>query len=79
MAYSIRRWISMNGMLIDDTRKARTEEETIKACQQLAGIFASSIITDDVKAKIKAMEPGETLKIKKTAAKLTLRIKRLKT
>ena len=78
MAYTIRRWITISGMLCDQSRTAKTAADAIKASKMLCGIF-QSVITDDIETKIKMLEPGEVLKIKKSAVKLTLRIKRLKT
>lgn len=76
MAYTIRRWLSSSGILFDDSKTVKTAEDAIKTAQSLAGIMAS-VITDDIKDRIRAMEPGEVIKIKKSSLKLTLRVKRL--
>lgn len=78
MKYSLRRWISLDGMLSDDVQTASTAEEAVKAAEHLSGMFTQNVITEEVKNQIKAMEKGETIKIKKSYLKYTLRIKRLK-
>lgn len=78
MKFSLRRWLSLDGMLTDDARTASTPEEAIKAAEQLSGMYAQTVISDEVKSQIKAMEKGERIKIKKSYIKYSLIIKRLK-
>ena len=77
MSYTVRQWLSASGCLFDDTRKAKTAEDAIEAAIKLAGIY-SSVIDDDVRARIRAMEPGDRVRINRPALKLTMIIRRTK-
>ena len=83
MGYTIRRWMSVSGwmsvpgMLFDDTRKVKTAEEAVKAAENLAGI-CRSLISDDVKNHIRELEPGERYWLKKKSLGFTMTVRRTK-
>ena len=77
MGYTIRRWMSVSGMLFDDTRKVKTAEEAVKAAENLAGI-CRSLISDGVKNHIRELEPGERYWLKKKSLGFTIAIGRTK-
>ena len=39
MGHLIRRWISADGMLIDDSTRTKSVEDAVEAARRLAGIF----------------------------------------
>lgn len=75
MSYTIRRWMSLGDMLIDDSAKAKTADEAVEKARKLAGI-CSSLINDDICQKIRELEAGETLKVKRPSLKFTLHVRR---
>lgn len=75
MSYTVRRWLSSGGMLFDDSRKAKTAEEAIGAAKDLSGIF-KSIISVDTEEKIRTLEPGGKIRIRKPYLKCTICIRR---
>lgn len=75
MSYTIRRWMSLGDMLIDDSAKAKTADEAVEKARKLAGI-CSSLINDDICQKIRKLEAGETLKVKRPSLKFTLHVRR---
>ena len=75
MSYTIRRWMTIPGMSFDDSVKAKTADEAIEKARKLAGI-CSSLINDDICQKIRELEVGETLKIKRPSLKFTLHVRR---
>lgn len=77
MSYTIRRWMSCEGMLIDDSDNAKTVYEAIRKAETMAGIF-HSIITEEVKQNIYNLEPGEVLRIRRPSIKFSMRIRRNK-
>lgn len=77
MGYTIRRWLSSDGFLIDDSRKAKTADEAISAAEKLAGI-AKPLINNDVKQGIRDLEPGESLKIKRPSLGFSMIVRRTK-
>ena len=78
MGYTIRRWLSYDGNLDDDTMRVTTADDAIIAAIKLAGIF-QNVITDDIKNQIRTMIPGETVAIRRSSLHLTIRIRRTKT
>ena len=78
MAYTIRRWLTFDGDMIDDTQKVNSAEDAIIVAIRFAGMF-QNIITEDIKGRIRDMEPGESIRIGRPSLKLTIRIKRTKT
>lgn len=75
MSYSIRRWLSVTGNLMDDTETAKTADEAIRKAEMLSGIF-HGIITEDIRQQIREMEPGAVVRIRKPSIKFSMRIKR---
>lgn len=75
MSYTIRRWMSCGEMLIDDSAKAKTADEAIEKARKLAGI-CRALINDDICQKIRELEVGETLKVKRPSLKFTLHVRR---
>jgi len=78
MAYTIRRWLTFDGNMNDDSQKVNTAEDAIIVAIRFAGMF-QNIITEDIKGRIRDMEPGESIRIGRPKLKLTIRIKRTKT
>lgn len=78
MGYTIRRWMSFDGNLSDDSQHVNTAEDAIIATIRYAGMF-QNIITEDIKGRIRDMEAGESIKIGRPSLKLTIRIRRTKT
>ena len=77
MGYTIRRLISANGMLIDDSTRTKSAEDAVEAARRLAGIF-ESVINDDFERKVMMMDPGEVVKLRKPSIKLTIHVRRTK-
>lgn len=77
MGYTIRRWLSSDGFLIDDSRKAKTADEAISEAEKLAGI-AKTLINNDVKQRIRDLEPCESLKIKRPSLGFSMIVRRNK-
>ena len=77
MPYTVRRWLSSDGYMMDDSKTANTSEEAIAAAVKLAGAF-DSMISEEIKRKIRSMGPGDVIKIKRPSLRITMRIKRLK-
>jgi hypothetical protein len=67
--------MSLGDMLIDDSAKAKTADEAVEKARKLAGI-CSSLINDDICQKIRELEAGETLKVKRPSLKFTLHVRR---
>ena len=77
MSYSIRRWLTCSdGTMFDDSAKAKAADEAIKQAEQLQGIL--NILNDDDRARIRELEPGKTIFIKKPSLKFTMNIRRNK-
>lgn len=77
MGYTIRRWLSSSGMLFDDSESVKTADDAIQTAKKLSGI-CKSFINEDVEARIRSMEPGEKIIIRKPSLKFTIHIKRRK-
>lgn len=75
MSYTIRRWMSSDGMLFDDSDKAKTADEAILKARKLAGI-CRALINDDICQRIRELEVGETLKVKRPSLMFTLHVRR---
>lgn len=75
MSYTIRRWMTIPGMSFDDSAKAKTADEAIEKARKLAGI-CRALIDDDICQKIRELEVGETLKVKRPSLKFTLHVRR---
>ena len=77
MSYSIRRWLTCSdGAMFDDSAKAKIANEAIKQAERLQGIL--NILNDDDRARIRELEPGKTVFIKKPSLKFTMNIRRNK-
>lgn len=77
MGFSIKQWITTKDYTCEDMGKARTAEEAIKVAKEFAGIF-SSLIDKNVEQRIREMETGDVVKIKRRYLGYTIRIKRTK-
>ena len=77
MPYTVRRWLSSDGYMMDDSKTANTPEEAIAAAVKLAGTF-DSLVSEEIKQKIRSMGPGDAIKIKRQSLRITMRIKRQK-
>lgn len=75
--YTIRRWLYSGGMLFDDSKTVKTADEAILTAKKLSGI-CRSFITDDVSDRIRSMDLGDMIKIRKPSLKFTIHIKRTK-
>ena len=75
MGYTIRRWMTIPGMLFDDSVKAKTADEAIEKARKLAGI-CRALINDDICQKISELKAGETLRVKRPSLKFTLHVRR---
>ena len=54
---------------------AKTADEAIEKARKLAGI-CRALIDDDICQKIRELEVGETLKVKRSSLKFTLHVRR---
>ena len=77
MPYTIRRWMSSGGMLFDDSMRVKSSDEAVAAAMKLAGI-CRSLINDDIQRSIQNLKEGETMKIKRSSLKFTMKIRRTK-
>lgn len=77
MSYTVRRWLSSNGFMIDDSRKAKDAEEAIITAEKLAGI-CKDLITDETRQKIRELQEGETLKFKRKSLGFSMIVRRTK-
>lgn len=77
MKYSLRRWLTMGDMLIDDSSVAYSPEDAVKEAERLSGILRT-LITEERKQEILNMEPGDRMRIKKPKLKFTLNVRRVR-
>ena len=77
MGYTVRRWLSTETSLWDDSRRAKTAEDAIAAAVRFEGLF-KGVVSDNVKEKIRTMEVGQMVRIKKKYLGLTMIIRRTK-
>lgn len=78
MGYTVRRWMTTETSIWDDSRRAKTAEDAIAAAVRFEGIFKGAAVTDSIKEKIRTMEVGQTVRIKKKYLGLTMVIRRTK-
>jgi len=71
--YTVRRWITAGGDLFDDSRKAKTAEEAITEADRLCGFYTLGGAFAD---KVRALGPGEAVRIRRPSLKLTVIVKR---
>lgn len=57
MGYTVRRWMTTETSIWDDSRRAKTAEDAIAAAVRFEGIFKGAAVTDSIKEKIRTMEP----------------------
>lgn len=78
MSYTIRRWLTVGGNMFDDSEKVKDADDAIVMAKKLCGIF-EDIITDEIEQKIRELEPGDVMRIRKSYINFSMRIRRNKT
>ena len=77
MGYSIKQWITTKDYTCEDVGRAKTPEEAIRVAKELAGIF-NNLIDEKVEQRIRELDIGDTVRIKRPYLGYTIRIKRTK-